>query len=117
MGALMLKASPDSYGLIAKLFHWVLALVILWQLFTGINLNQMEPSVEKGQFIWFHQITGTFLFCGIGLRLLWKFYNRPVFEDNLPKRHRIFKNSAVAIVSNLPVVAPSRLNDDLGGRV
>ena len=66
----MLKASPDSYGLIAKLFHWVLALVILWQLFTGINLNQMEPSVEKGQFIWFHQITGTFLFCGIALRLL-----------------------------------------------
>ena len=44
----MLKASPDSYGLIARLFHWVLARVILWQLFTGINLNQMEPSVEKG---------------------------------------------------------------------
>ena len=85
----MLKASPDSYGLIAKLFHWVLALVILWQLFTGINLNQMEPSVEKGQFIWIHQITGTFLFCGIALRLLWKFYNRPVFEDSLPKRHRV----------------------------
>jgi cytochrome b561 len=89
MRAIMLKASPDSYGLIAKLFHWVLALVILWQLFTGINLNQMEPSVEKGQFIWFHQITGTFLFCGIALRLLWKFYNRPVFEDSLPKRHRV----------------------------
>ena len=85
----MLKASPDSYGLIARLFHWVLARVILWQLFTGINLNQMEPSVEKGQFIWFHQITGTFLFCGIALRFLWKFYNRLVFEGNLPKRHRV----------------------------
>ena len=49
----------------------------------------MVPSVQKGQFIWFHQITGASLFCGIAPRLLWKFYNLPVFEDNLLKRLRI----------------------------
>jgi len=47
----MLKATNDSYGSIAKIFHWVFAIVIFWQLFTGINLHNMEFSPQKGQFI------------------------------------------------------------------
>lgn len=83
----MLKASSNDYGLVAKLFHWVLAFVILWQLFTGLNLSGMEFSQEKGQFIWFHQITGTLLFILIAARLIWRFYNQPKFEDTLPPFH------------------------------
>lgn len=83
----MLRASSNDYGLVAKLFHWVLAFVILWQLFTGLNLSGMEFSQEKGQFIWFHQITGTLLFTLIAARLIWRFYNRPKFEDTLPPFH------------------------------
>ena len=85
----MLKATNDSYGSIAKIFHWVFAIVIFWQLFTGINLHNMEFSPQKGQFIWFHQITGTFIFCFIALRLVWRFYNKPKFENTLPKIHKI----------------------------
>ena len=85
----MLKATNDSYGSIAKIFHWVFAIVIFWQLFTGINLHNMEFSPQKGQFIWFHQITGTFIFCFIALRLVWRFYNKPQFENTLPKIHKI----------------------------
>ena len=85
----MLKATNNSYGSIAKIFHWVFAIVILWQLFTGINLHNMEFSPQKGQFIWFHQITGTFIFCFIALRLVWRFYNKPKFENTLPKIHKI----------------------------
>jgi cytochrome b561 len=85
----MLKASNNDYGVIAKAFHWMFAVVILWQFFTGLNLHNMEFSPEKGQFIWFHQITGTLIFCLISLRLIWRFYNRPKFEDTLPKIHKI----------------------------
>ncbi len=84
----MLRANSQDYGLIAKLFHWLLVLVIFWQLFTGINLHNMEFSPQKGQFIWFHQITGTLLFCLIALRLIWRFYNRPKFEQTLPPLHK-----------------------------
>ena len=85
----MPKATNNSYGSIAKVFHWLFAIVIFWQLFTGVNLHNMEFSPQKGQFIWFHQITGTFAFCLIALRLLWRFYNKPKFEDTLPKIHKI----------------------------
>ena len=85
----MLKASNNDYGVIAKAFHWVFAVVIFWQLFTGLSLHSMEFSPEKGQFIWFHQISGTLIFCLIALRLIWRFYNRPKFEDTLPKIHKI----------------------------
>jgi len=84
----MMKATSSDYGLIAKLFHWILAVVILWQLFTGINLSTMEFTPQKGQFIWFHQITGTLLFTLIAFRLIWRFYNRPKFLDDLPPVHR-----------------------------
>ena len=79
-----MKATSSDYGLIAKLFHWILAIVILWQLFTGINLSTMEFTPQKGQFIWFHQITGILLFTLIAFRLIWRFYNRPKFLDDLP---------------------------------
>ena len=38
----MYKGSQNSWGLIAKLFHWVVALLIIWQLFTGFNLSESE---------------------------------------------------------------------------
>ena len=36
------KASQNSWGLIAKIFHWLLAILLIWQIFTGINLHNME---------------------------------------------------------------------------
>ena len=43
----MLTASRKDYGSIAKLLHWGLAALILWQLFTGVNLHGMEFSAQK----------------------------------------------------------------------
>ena len=43
----MLKASNNNYGAIAKAFRWVFALVIFWQLFTGLSLHNMGFSPEK----------------------------------------------------------------------
>lgn len=83
-----LKASNNDYGLVAKLFHWVFVIVISWQLFTGIDLHGMEFSFQKGQFIWFHQITGTLMFCFIAICLIWRFYNRPQFEAALTAFHK-----------------------------
>lgn len=85
----MIKAQGNDYGLIAKLFHWLLAALIFWQLFTGINLNGMEFSSQKAMFIWFHQISGTLLFTLIALRLIWRLYNRPKFDQPLPQLHSI----------------------------
>ena len=71
----MYKGSKNSWGLIAKIFHWVVALLIIWQLFTGFNLSILEFSPQKIAFIELHKIFGTFILIFILIRLIWRFYN------------------------------------------
>lgn len=93
----MYKGSQNSWGLIAKLFHWVVALLIIWQLFTGFNLSTLEFSPKKIALIEIHKIFGTFIFVFILARLCWKLYNTAPYNKNLPKLHQILS----IIVHNL----------------
>jgi cytochrome b561 len=85
----MYKSSLDSWGLVAKIFHWLVALLIIWQLFTGFNLSNLEFSPQKIVFIGIHKIFGTIIFLLIIMRLGWRLYNTPPSNSNLPKLHRI----------------------------
>ena len=49
-----IKGSNNSWGLIAKIFHWVLAVFILSQIFFGINLHYM-PLIERE--LWLNLLT------------------------------------------------------------
>ena len=57
-----IKATQNSWGLVAKIFHWVLALLLIWQIFTGFNLHNMEFSPNKIGLIGIHKIIGTTIF-------------------------------------------------------
>jgi cytochrome b561 len=85
----MYKGSESSWGLIAKIFHWLVALLIIWQLFTGFNLSILEFSPQKIIFIELHKIFGTFILVFILIRLGWRFYNTSPSNNSLPKLHRI----------------------------
>ena len=85
----MYKGSENSWGLIAKIFHWLVALLIIWQLFTGFNLSILEFSPQKIFFIELHKIFGTFILVFILIRLGWRFYNTSPSNNSLPKLHRI----------------------------
>lgn len=71
----MYKSSVNSWGLVAKIFHWIVALLIIWQLFTGFNLSTLEFSPQKIVFIELQKIFGTFILIFILFRLGWRFYN------------------------------------------
>ena len=93
----MLKGSKNSWGVVAKVFHWVVAILIIWQLFTGFNLSTLEFSPQKIAFIELHKIFGTFILFFILIRLGWRFYNTSPSNKDLPKLHRIIS----AIIHNL----------------
>ena len=88
----MYKGSENSWGLVAKIFHWVVALMIIWQLFTGFNLSILEFSPQKILYIEIHKIFGTFILVFILIRLGWRFYNTHPSNKNLPKFHSILSN-------------------------
>lgn len=84
-----LKGSNNSWGLIAKVFHWALAIFILSQIFFGINLHFMSPTGLKGDLIHFHKIFGTIILFLIFLRLSWKFYNPYPPHNELNLFHKL----------------------------
>ena len=85
----MYKNSENSWGLVAKIFHWLVAILIIWQLFTGYNLSTLEFSPQKIAFIEIHKIFGTLILISILIRLGWRLYNTSPSNRNLPKFHRI----------------------------
>jgi cytochrome b561 len=93
----MYKGSDNSWGLIAKIFHWLVGLLIIWQLFTGFNLSILEFSPQKIALIEIHKIFGTFILVFILLRLVWRFYNTTPSNENLPLLHRLIST----IIHNL----------------
>ena len=87
-----LKASHNSWGLVTKIFHWFLTIILFWQIFTGFNLHNMEFSQEKIGFIVIHKTIGTIIFLIIILRILWRFYNSTPDSSSLPKFHKYASN-------------------------
>lgn len=74
--------TKNSFGLIAKSFHWVLAILILWMLSVGFAMVAIPPSPDKFWVYALHKSFGILiLFLMIG-RLSWRIISpRP---DTLP---------------------------------
>ena len=83
-----IKATQNSWGLIAKIFHWLLAVLLIFQIFTGFNLHNMEFSPTKIGFISIHKIIGTIIFTIVVLMLIWKFFNSKPDISKLNTFHR-----------------------------
>ena len=89
----MYKGSENSWGLVAKVFHWVVAILIIWQLFTGFNLSTLEFSPQKIAFIELIKYLEHLYFVFILIRLGWRFYNTSPSNKDLPKLHRIISTN------------------------
>jgi cytochrome b561 len=83
---IMLKNTKNSYGLITKFFHWLIALAIIGLMTVGFNMANMPPSVEKYELYGMHKASGVVVFMLIILRLLWRLANETVQPPkNLPQ--------------------------------
>jgi cytochrome b561 len=71
----MLKNTENSYGSITKLFHWVVALMIIALLIVGYTMTDMVPSDEKWKIYGMHKATGTIVLILVLLRVVWKLIN------------------------------------------
>jgi cytochrome b561 len=68
--------TPERYGLVTRLLHWGMALILLWQ-FTGMILRMILGRTPLMAFwVGSHQSVGTVLLGLILLRLLWAWMNR-----------------------------------------
>ena len=79
-----------EYGLLAKLFHWVTLLVLIFQIPFGFYLVGLEFSDERIELENIHIIIGITIFYITLFRLIWKFFNSSPTEGNSFFKGQIF---------------------------
>ncbi|MBF0588605.1 MAG: cytochrome b [Magnetococcales bacterium] len=86
----MLTNTPTHYGLVARAFHWLMALFIIALLVQGFwmtNLTYDHPWYNKALVI--HDAFGVLAFLLFILRLVWRFYDpAPSYEEELASWER-----------------------------
>jgi cytochrome b561 len=70
----MLKNTASSYGLISKLFHWVIALCIIVMLCVGCLMSFTHKSTFQ-TLMFYHQSVGVTVCILMLLRLTWRLCN------------------------------------------
>ncbi len=71
----MLKNTENTYGVVAKGFHWLLFLMLTFSIIAGNFLASMPKGTEKLQAAGMHKSFGAVLLMLIMLRLLWRLIN------------------------------------------
>src|SRR5207249_10719111 len=73
----MLRNDADSWGAPAKLFHWVMAALIIAQIALGVMAASWRVSPTKIELFFWHKSTGMLILALVALRLLWRLANPP----------------------------------------
>lgn len=85
----MLRDTQDSYGLITKLLHAVIFLIILLQITLGIVMNYVTDSTV-GKIIFWHKSFGLLLLFIAAIFILWRLRNpKPHWPLDMPLWERI----------------------------
>ncbi len=84
------KNTVYSYGSVAKLLHWLIALTIFFMLAVGFVMTDMKPSPDMFKLYNIHKSTGMILLALVCVRVAWKAVNiQPVLPPSIPKFERI----------------------------
>jgi len=93
----MLKNTTDSYGLMARLFHWIIFLMVLGVIAGGNIVADMPSGPGKANMLAMHKSFGFTILALVLLRLLWRLINpRPrdlgnsEFQNKLGRTMHIF---------------------------
>jgi cytochrome b561 len=70
-----LKNTSETYGTIARFFHWSVALIIIFLLGLGLYMEGLEFSPEKLSLYGLHKSFGTLVLGLAVLRIVWKLAN------------------------------------------
>lgn len=82
-----LRNNSDSYGSVAKAFHWVVAILIIGLLAVGFYMGGLPKEDPSRMGIYgLHKALGITVLAVVSVRLLWKSVNvRPVLPASMSK--------------------------------
>lgn len=87
-------ATITKYGIVAKLFHWTIALILIFQIPFGFYLVDLDFSQERVDLEQYHALGGIIILYITILRLIWKLMTPSVLgNDAFPFQKLIAKLS------------------------
>ncbi len=78
----MIGNTPDSYGIVAKLLHWIVAIAIIALILVGYYMSDLPNSDGKYQLYSMHKASGVCVLIFIVIRLIWRIMN---ITPSMPK--------------------------------
>lgn len=67
----------SKYGIIAKTFHWLMAIMVIAMLALGLYMEDLKLGPDKLQLYGWHKSTGITILVLVSLRLWWRLLNPP----------------------------------------
>jgi cytochrome b561 len=99
----MLKNTANSYGSIAKFFHWFIAITLLCLFISGYNLENLGIATLRKA----HKALGFIVLLMVVARLLWRFSNiTPVYESSMQKWMILSAHSMHYMLYALMIIVP-----------
>ena len=103
----MLRNTGDSWGAVAKGFHWLMAALILAQIVLGLLALNWRLSPTKIQLFVWHKSFGMLILALLALRLLWRLANAtPSLPAEMPAWERAAARSSHLLLYALMVALP-----------
>jgi cytochrome b561 len=82
---MMLKNTTTVYGTLAKVFHWLMAVLIISMFMLAYTMINIPASHFSDRLYNLHKATGLLLFGLVVLRLIWRFINSvPKLPPSIP---------------------------------
>ncbi|MDF3054439.1 MAG: Cytochrome B561-like protein [Gammaproteobacteria bacterium] len=88
-----IRNTPTHYGLIAKLFHWIMSLIVICMLCIGLYMVSLPNSLDKLQIYGYHKATGILVLSLVTLRVLWRCFNISPTLAPMPNWQKISAHS------------------------
>jgi cytochrome b561 len=89
-----LRNTKGSYGWLAKLLHWVIALLLVGLVYAGLTFNGMERGPDRTELAALHKSMALLTLLLMTARLVWKFMNpRPADPTGTP----VWQNTAATL--------------------
>lgn len=103
----MLRNTAKSYGLVAIILHWVIALLFIGQLVLGLWMVRMADQRLAFSLIQWHKSFGFLILALAAIRLCWWLVNpRPALPDDMSRWERSAAGVAHAALYGLMFVLP-----------
>jgi len=103
----MLRNTENSYGLIARILHWVIAFSIIGLISVGFLMSSMESSPEKFELYGTHKAFGVIVLSLIVFRIIWKLYDKGVLPpSDLPQIMKLAARSGHFLLYVFMLIMP-----------